>query len=150
VVTVLAVRHADIDLPPTVADPQLNAAGRIRAGVLAGVVGRAGVTTIVTSTFRRTQQTVEPLVRLLGAAPRVAPPTAELARLCRAGRFGDVVVVAGHSNTVPELLGALGVPAAPVITEAEFDNLFVVTVLPTSGSELLALRYGAGSTLAEP
>ena len=39
--TVLAVRHADVDLPPTGPDPPLNAAGRRRAEALARVVGRA-------------------------------------------------------------------------------------------------------------
>jgi phosphohistidine phosphatase SixA len=142
VVTVLAVRHADVDLPPDGPDPDLNAAGRRRAEALARLAGSAGVTAIRTSRFRRTQQTVEPLAELLGVTPRVAPAAAELAQRVRAAELGDVVVVAGHSNTVPELLGALGVETVPVIGETEFDNLFVVTVLPASGAGLLRLRYG--------
>jgi phosphohistidine phosphatase SixA len=142
VVTVLAVRHADVDLPPDGHDPGLNAAGRRRAEALARLAGAAGVTAIRTSEFRRTQQTVEPLAQRLGLTPAVAPDAAELAQRIRAAELGDVVVVAGHSNTVPELLGALGVGTVPVITEAEFDNLFVVTVLPASGAGLLRLRYG--------
>jgi broad specificity phosphatase PhoE len=142
VVTVLAVRHADVDLPPHGSDPDLNAAGRQRAETLARLAGGAGVTAILTSRFRRTQQTVEPLVQRLAVTPRVAPDAAELAQQIRAAELGDVVVVAGHSNTVPELLDALGVDPVPVIPETEFDNLFVVTVLPASGAELLRLRYG--------
>ena len=35
------------------------------------------------------------------------------------------MLVVGHSNTVPEVMKALGVPA-PTIEDNEFDNLFIV------------------------
>lgn len=116
-ITILLVRHADIDLPPVTADPALNAAGRERAEALAHVVGVAGVTTVFTSTFRRTRQTAEPALRALGIDGRIMPDAATVARDARAGEFGGVVLVAGHSNTVPEVIAALGVPAPPVIGE---------------------------------
>jgi broad specificity phosphatase PhoE len=50
-ITILLVRHADIDLPPVTADPSLNEAGRQRAVALAHVAGSAGVTTVFTSTI---------------------------------------------------------------------------------------------------
>ena len=64
--TVFLVRHANIDLPPTSNDPDLNAAGRQRADALATVLGAAGVGRIFTSELRRTKQTVAP--------PRVCEP----------------------------------------------------------------------------
>jgi broad specificity phosphatase PhoE len=142
-VTVLAVRHADIDLPPGSQDPELNEAGRARADALTHVVGRSGVSTIFTSEFARTKQTVEPSARELGLVPRPAPPAATLARDARAGHFGDVVLVAGHSNTIPTILAALGAASVPVIGEREFDNLFVLTTHSVDGSQLLHLRYGS-------
>jgi phosphohistidine phosphatase SixA len=141
-VTVLAVRHADSDLPAASADPELNAAGRARADALAHVVATAGVSTIFTSQFTRTQQTVEPTARALGLLPRPAPPAAVLAREALAGQLGAVVLVAGHSNTVPAILAALGAPSAPVIGEREFDNLFVLTSSAGGDARLLHLRYG--------
>ncbi len=143
-VTVLALRHADLDLPPGSPDPDLNAAGRARADALAHVVGAAGVSTIFTSQFVRTQQTVEPSAQAFGLLPRPAPPAATLAIDARAGRFGEVVLLAGHSNTVPAVLTALGAAAVPVIGEREFDNLFVLTTHADDGAQLLCLRYGAG------
>jgi phosphohistidine phosphatase SixA len=145
VLTVLLVRHADIDLPPATADPSLNAAGRERAEALAHVAGSAGVSTVFTSSLTRTKETVEPIGKVLGIAGREMPSAATVARKARAGEFGTVVLIAGHSNTVPEVIAALGVPTPPVIGETEFDNLFVVTVTEPSGASLLALRYGKSS-----
>jgi len=142
-VTVLAVRHADIDLPPSSPDPELNAAGRVRADALAHVVGRSGVSTIFTSEFARTKQTVEPSARELGLLPRPAPPATTLARDAVAGLLGDVVLVAGHSNTIPTILAALGAASPPVIGEREFDNLFVLTTHSGDDGQLLHLRYGS-------
>jgi broad specificity phosphatase PhoE len=148
VVTVLAVRHADIDLPPGSADPDLNAAGRVRAESLAHVVEKSGVSTIFTSEFARTKQTVEPSARELGLVPRLAPAAATLAREALAGRFGEVLLIAGHSNTVPMILAALGASSPPVIGEREFDNLFVLTTSSGNDGRLVHLRYGAGGGTA--
>lgn len=141
-ITILLVRHADIDLPPHSADPSLNEAGRDRAEALAHVAGAAGVTTVFTSSLRRTKETAEPISKLAGTACLEMPPPAVVAREIRAGQHGPVVLIVGHSNTVPEVIVALGSPSPPAIHETEFDNLFVVT-LPESG--LLALRYGIPS-----
>ncbi|MEV6600997.1 histidine phosphatase family protein [Actinoplanes sp. NPDC051346] len=144
-ITILLVRHADIDLPPLTADPSLNDAGRQRAEALAHVAGAAGVTTVFTSSLARTKETVRPLLEVLGISGQEMPAPATVARKVRAGEFGDVVVVAGHSNTVPEVIAALGVPTPPVIGETQFDNLFVVTLTEPDGASMLALKYAARS-----
>jgi phosphohistidine phosphatase SixA len=142
VITILLVRHADIDLPPASADPSLNEAGQLRAEALAHVAGAAGVTTVFTSSLARTKETAAPIVKALGLRAREMPAAATVARQARTGRLGPVVLIAGHSNTVPEVIAALGVPPpAPVIGETEFDNLFVVTLAQPSGAGLVVLRY---------
>lgn len=119
-ITLLLVRHADIDLPPTSADPSLNHAGRERAEALAHVAGAAGVTTVFTSSRTRTVETVEPILKALGIQAREMPAAAAVAREARAGKLGPVVLIAGHSNTVPEVIAALGVPQpVPVIGETQ-------------------------------
>lgn len=133
--TVLLVRHADVDLPPSSDDPPLNELGRHRAELLARIVAEAGVAAIVTSVFRRTKQTAQPLASLTQLHPVVAGP--DLADRIRAGSLGEVVLVVGHSNTVPPLVGELGGTPSP-IGEREFDNLFVVTV--DAGG--VRLKYG--------
>jgi phosphohistidine phosphatase SixA len=141
VITILLVRHADIDLPPATADPSLNDAGRARAAALAHVVGPAGVTTVFTSSLKRTKETVAPTLEVLGIGAREMPAAATVAREARAGTFGAVVLIAGHSNTVPDVIAALGVPSPPVIGETQFDNLFVVNLTEPTGASLLALKY---------
>lgn len=138
----LAVRHADIDLPPTGDDPPLNAAGRVRADELARMVGGAGVTTILTSQFLRTRQTAAPLAVRLGLTPRLTPAPAVLAGRVRTGELGGVILVVGHSDTIPAILTALGATAPPPIAEAEFDNLYVAAV-SAEAAHLVHLRYGA-------
>lgn len=133
--TVLLVRHADIDLPPNSDDPSLNDLGRRRAELLARTVAEAGVTAIVTSVLRRTKQTAQPLASRTQLQPVVAGP--DLADRIRAGSLGDVVLVVGHTNTVPPLVEELGGTPSP-IGEREFDNLFVVTV--DAGG--VRLKYG--------
>ena len=143
--TVLLVRHADIDLPPLSNDPPLNAAGRRRAADLADIAVGSGVTAVFTSTFTRTIQTVGPLVARLSLVAHPVPPPAVLAQQVAAGALGSVVVIAGHSNTIPEMIEALDVPApTPAIGEHEFDNLFVVTVVGGEAA-LLRLKYGKQS-----
>lgn len=140
-ITILLVRHADIDLPAASQDPPLSEAGRRRAEALAHVVGAAGVATVFTSHLRRTKETVEPTLKVLGIGAAQMPAAAVVARKARAGELGAVVLIAGHSDTVPEVIAELGVPSPPVIGHTEFDNLFVVTLTEPTGASLLALKY---------
>ncbi|MEU2032605.1 SixA phosphatase family protein [Nocardia amamiensis] len=142
--TVILLRHADIDLPPATTDEPLNAAGRARAEDLARVLGDAGVGVIYTSTFRRTQQTAAPLADHIGVAPQVstAIPVDLAASILDRDR-GRTVVVVGHSNTVPQTIAVLGANWNGTISEADFDNLFWITVPVIAGARVHHLHYGA-------
>jgi phosphohistidine phosphatase SixA len=145
-ITVLLVRHADIDLPPVSDDPPLNSAGWARAEALAHVAGAAGVTTLFTSSYTRTKQTLQPLATRLGLQPREAPELPALVGEVLSGPVGAVVLIAGHSNTVPAMVAAFGASSSiPVIDEHKFDNLFVVTVVKQGRAGLVHLRYGIRS-----
>ena len=52
-----------------------------------------------------------------------------------------IVLVVGHSNTIPSLLSALGCPDAVSIAGDEYDNLFVVVPREGAKALLLRLRY---------
>src|SRR5215212_2942327 len=139
-ITVILVRHADIDLPPGSRNPPLNAEGRARADTLAGIAGDAGVMAIFTSSFIRTKQTAEPLAARLGLQPQVAPAPPIFAQQVVSGTLGEVIVVAGHSDTVPQMIAALGASPA-TIGEREFDNLFVVAVAQSAEAGVVRLKY---------
>jgi hypothetical protein len=51
-------------------------------------------------------------------------------------------VVAGHSNTVPQIITALTGTALPDIPDAQFDNLYVVTLPHRGPAAVTHLKYG--------
>jgi phosphohistidine phosphatase SixA len=140
--TVILLRHADIDPPPGPApiDWPLNTAGQARAQTLVHVAGSAGVTEIFVSDALRTQQTVAPLTAKLGLQPKEAASTQEVIHELLAGSASDVVLVAGHSDTVPEIINGLGaVFPGPAIQG--HDDQFLVAVAAGSASAV-RLKYG--------
>lgn len=138
---VIVVRHAEkVDESR---DAALSAAGEARAVRLARILGDAGVTAIFATEFQRTRRTVEPLAARL-RLPVVAVPasdTAGLAARIRAEQPRGIVVVSGHSNTVPEILRAFGAVETIAIGDAEYDNLFVLVPRGTEPPFLLRVRY---------
>ena len=149
--TVILLRHADIDAPPSGPAPDnhpLNAAGQARAQALAHVVGTAGVGTVYVSPAHRTQKTAEPLATALGVTPIQTPALSTFASQIAAAGAGAVILVVGHSNTVPDLIAALGA-ASPVPLVQGHDDLFVAT-LGTGSPQVLRLKYGAPPVSVAP
>jgi len=138
---VYIVRHAErADDEST---SPLSAEGHARAARLAGMLRDAGITAIFVSEYQRTAQTVAPLASRLGITPTAVPaddPAALLHKIRRTGPKARVLV-AGHSDTVPALLTALGCKPPVTIAKAEYDNLFVVVARGTAGPACLRLRY---------
>ena len=105
----------------------------------------AGVTAIYTTQYKRTQQTVKPLAdKLRLPVTQVeAKQTPELVKQIRARGAGQVVFIAGHNNTVPEIIAAMGGPQLPIIPETEYDNLYILTVQSDGSAKLLKMKYGS-------
>jgi phosphohistidine phosphatase SixA len=144
--TVILVRHAEKAIvPPENKDPDISLAGLARAQELARMLGESGIKAIYVTQFKRTQQTVKPLADKLGltALQFEAKNTTELVKQIREQNAGQVVFVAGHNNTVPEIIKALGGPSLPIIPETEFDNFYILTVQTDGTAKLLKLRYGS-------
>jgi broad specificity phosphatase PhoE len=144
---VLLVRHAEKAREPA-EDPPLTPAGVQRAQDLAAALKDAGVTTIVTTQLRRTRDTAQPLADALGLSPEIVPVgedegahAAAVAAAVR-GHPGGIVLVVGHSNTVPKIIAALGGPSMPEICETLFANLFVLA-LDADAARLVRAHYGA-------
>jgi 2,3-bisphosphoglycerate-dependent phosphoglycerate mutase len=155
-ITIILVRHAEkADAPAN--DPVLSEAGQARAKALEATLADAGIRAIYTSEAVRTQLTVKPLadrLRLQVNRSFKAAQTAELAKAIANGP-DRVVLVAGHSNTVPGIIAALGGGTVPEIQEPwEYDNLYVVTLYAPGKASTVRLHYGTPSkpgavTLAE-
>ncbi len=145
ITTVILVRHAEKIIDPSNSDPDLSPAGQARAQELVRMFGDAGINAIYATQYKRTQQTVKPLADKLGLAVNQvnSKNTADLLAQIRSQHSGQVVFIAGHNNTVPEIVAALGGPTFPIIPETEFDNLYIVTVYRTGKAKVLKLKYGS-------
>lgn len=147
--TILFVRHAEKALQPA-DDPGLNDAGRRRVAELtrqladADVV--AGVDAIYVSPYRRSIETAEPLAAQLGLEIQSYDPAdneAVLARILKAHK-GKIILVVGHSNTIPGLIADLGASKkVPPIDEFEYDNIYLVSIPWFGKTKTIRLRYGA-------
>jgi len=153
---VVLVRHAEKSTQGDARDPELSPAGVERAEALARALAHAGATRLVASEYKRTQATLAPLAKQLGLVleTRPAADMAALAKELLEAAPGSVTVVAGHSNTLPELAQKLGValpdttatPKGPQLGDAEYDRLFVLTLPPADAPvapSVLELRYGS-------
>ena len=142
---VIAVRHAETEAV-TDPDPNLSLLGQERAArlarTLAEVQGERGVDAVFASELRRTQQTVAPLAQSLSLPTNILPAASwsDLHRRILSDYRGKVVVVAGHSNTVPPLIEALS-DQEVTLTENDYDRLYIVFVPRLARTRLLQLRY---------
>ena len=140
-VVVYLVRHAEKADDGTV-DPPLTIAGQIRVRVLQALLTDVYLTQVHTTNWRRTQDTARPIAEAAGLQPSVYDPEdlAALASTIRA-RPGKHFV-AGHSNTTPQLVEALGGDPGGPIHEMEYDRLYIVTIPPGSTPLTTLLRFG--------
>lgn len=145
VLTVIVVRHAEKIIDPNNPDVDLSAAGQARAQEIARVFADAGIAAIYATQYKRTQQTVQPLADKLKVPVTIvnSKSTADLIANIRAQHSGQTVFIAGHNNTVPEIIAALGGPQYPTIPETEYDNVYVVTVYRIGKARVVKMKYGA-------
>ena len=144
--TVILVRHAEKGGDPSDRDPELSDAGRERARTLAHVLGELDIDAIYSTPFLRTRHTAQPIAEQLGIEITVTPPTRtmvdDIAATIRRDHPGDLVLVVGHSNTIPGVVNALGAGPFENLTEEEYDDMFVVTLVADGTATAVRLRYG--------
>jgi broad specificity phosphatase PhoE len=145
----ILVRHAEKKpVPPENKDPDISPAGQSRAEELARMFGETSIAAIYATQYKRTQQTVKPLAdKLKLTVTQIeAKQTSELVKQIRAKNTGQVIFIAGHNNTVPEIIAAMGGPQLPIIPETEYDNLFILTVPSDGKTVLVTMKYGSSQT----
>jgi phosphohistidine phosphatase SixA len=133
------VRHAERE--DSSADSRLSAAGEARANRLAEWLRTARITHVYTTDLRRTIQTAMPFAAASHLAPEELPAADTQAVRERVAGLGpaDRALIVGHSNTLPEIIRALGVTAPITIPDAEFDNIFII--VPRKDAEPVLLRF---------
>jgi phosphohistidine phosphatase SixA len=138
---VIVIRHAEKESQPP-DDPDLSIAGEDRAIALTRFLRHDKVDAIFVSEYKRTQKTADVLAHQRGITPVIvkAGDTKALIDKINALPKDAVVVVVGHSNTVPEILAALGVKDKVTVRDEEFSRVFVVTPFEGAAS-LLEFAY---------
>lgn len=150
--TMIFVRHAEKALMP-VDDPALSPEGELRAAELARQLVDAdvvaGVDAIYSTPFRRTIETAQPVADALNLEVNEYDPAneeEELGRMLRAHK-GKIILIVGHSNTIPTLIAELGASKlVPPIAEFEYDNIYLVSIPWFGKTKTIRLRYGAPYT----
>lgn len=153
--TIIFVRHAEKDT--TVADdPPLSEVGRERAAELARQLVDAdviaGVDAIYATPFRRTQETARRLADALNLPINTydASDTEDVLETILERHKGKIVLVIGHSNTLPVLIANLGASKqVPRIDEHEYDNIYVISIPWFGKTKTIRLRYGEPYVPAE-
>ncbi len=146
--TIIFVRHAEKAVDGT-SDPGLSPAGQRRVAELtrqlvdADVV--AGVDAIYVTQYRRTQDTARPLADALDLPINqydAADTEAVLETILKRHK-GKIILVVGHSNTLPVLIANLGASKkVPPIAEDEYDNIYVISIPWFGKTKTIRLRFG--------
>ncbi len=144
--TVYIARHAE--KADASADPDLSEAGQARARALAEALRDAHPVLVLTTPLKRTIQTAAPTADYHSAPSEVvslegggaAHIAATVARV-RALPEDAVVLIVGHSNTVPLIARALGYAEAADMPECEYDRLTVLHLMD-DGAHGEIRRYG--------
>ena len=147
VTTIILVRHAEKNIEPNNQDPDLSPEGFERAQEIVRVFGETGINAIYATQYKRTQQTVKPLSDRTGVAVKLlqSNQTDELVNQLQTTNRGQTVFIAGHNNTVPEIVNLLSGEKFPLIPESEYDNLFIVTIYRFGKAKVLRMKYGDAS-----
>lgn len=142
---VIVVRHAE--KADQTRDAALSAPGRARAKALADLLRGAGVTHVITTEYLRTRDTAAPLASALGLTAEQVPARdlPALAARLQALDPASIVLVVGHSNTIPPMLSALGSPNTLDLKDGDYDDVFVLTPRPGQRASMVRLKYGRRS-----
>ncbi|MDL5047929.1 phosphoglycerate mutase family protein [Oscillatoria amoena NRMC-F 0135] len=127
----ILVRHAEKDMKQSTNDPDLSEAGKKRADKLAHLLEKTNITAIYSSNYKRTRQTVEPLARSKTLEVQTYVPNKEEdIDMMLAKNKGGTVVVAGHSNTIPQFANyLLGESTYHTFEDGDYGNILIVSVV---------------------
>ena len=146
---VVLVRHAEKGTAPA-NDPPLSAEGTARAQALAAVLADVPVTAIVVTPTQRTNATAAFVAQARNLTPEPVgfgtgiPGHIEAVASAIRRHAGGVVLVVGHSNTVPRIIDELGGPRMPDLCESQYAKLYVLKMPAGSDASMLVHdTYGA-------
>jgi len=140
---IYVVRH--LNTPEGQPDPDLLPEGRAAAIALADMMetdrfqsARRPVA-IYVSDYKRTRQTAAPVAARFALNLTIYNPRDTPALIARVRAEPGPVLIVGHSNTVPDIVAALGGARPAALTHPDFGDLWIVE----PGGATTKLRIGA-------
>ncbi|MBA2620519.1 MAG: histidine phosphatase family protein [Acidobacteria bacterium] len=130
--TVILLRHAEKDVSENAdsANPELSAAGKLRAEKLVDVIGKYHPDAIYSTDYIRTRATARPLARKLNMLTLIYDERnlSQMNDLIMSGKFKRIVVV-GHNTTTPALANMLiKEDKYKRLGENEYDKIWIVKI----------------------
>lgn len=144
--TIWLVRHAEKStLKPAERDPDLTDAGYERAAALAQLLKREKIKNVYSTIYRRTQNTVKPLVIALKLNIQLYDTkdlNAVAAKVLKENQ-GAGALIAGHSNTLIPIIKAYDckIPFEE-LSDNDYDMLFKIIIDDKGKSTLTIIHYG--------
>lgn len=140
------VRHGEKDMSDAKnTDPELSVEGKERALALVKVLKREKLAAVYSTPYKRTQQTVAPCAQRNGVPLKTYgnKEVQNLVETINSQYANQKVLIAGHSNSVLELIEALG-GKRPVekLNDNDYDFLFKLTITKDGIVKLKTMRYG--------
>jgi 2,3-bisphosphoglycerate-dependent phosphoglycerate mutase len=143
ITTFILVRHAE-KVIESGSDPELKPEGVKRAESFVGLFTKASIDAIYSTNYKRTRNTVAPLANAKGLTVNTysSMKAADLESLLTK-HAGGTIVIAGHSNTIPEIANALvGEKKFEQFADDDYGNILVISVTSVGkDAKVVWLRY---------
>ncbi len=124
-------------------DPELKPEGQERAKRLAAMFANGDINAVYSTKYKRTKNTVTPLAQAKGLDVQVyeSLKVETLSELI-AKHKGGTIVIAGHSNTVPQIANTLlGKETFQNFTDTEYGNVLIISLDKVGSGKVLRLQY---------
>ncbi len=109
------------------ADPGLTAEGQRQAQLLAGRLAARPPAVIYVTNTRRARETAAAIAAQLQLEPRIYDPRDTAGLVSDLQKDPNPALIIGHSNTVPEIVAALGGQRPAPIAETEYGSIYHVS-----------------------
>jgi 2,3-bisphosphoglycerate-dependent phosphoglycerate mutase len=128
ITTFILVRHAE--KASNDKDPELSDAGVERAQRLAELLKNTKITAVYSTKYKRTQNTIGPVSKAQNlSVNNYESMTAESLQKIATENPGSAVLIAGHSNTIPQIANTLlGKTEFQNFPDTEYGTILVVSV----------------------
>ncbi len=137
--TFYLIRHAEkVRTNKSDRDPKLNEKGILRALDWKEYFLDKDITKIYSTNYKRTLETVKPFQEAIGLATIVYSPSSIDYKDFISSNKGEIVLVVGHSNTIPNFVNELiNDQVYAQIDDLNNSNLYIVNLCDSSVSHRL-------------